>query len=132
MNVPWPGGRGDADYLAAFDRVLLPIAERFGPELVLVSCGFDAAEGDLLGSMRITPDGYGLLTSRLQALAGGKVVLALEGGYNLDAISRSAAACVRVLLGEEADGGEESNASVQADRIIDQVLTAQRPFWDGI
>jgi histone deacetylase 6 len=132
VNVPWPGGRGDADYLAAFDRVLLPIAERFGPELVLVSCGFDAAEGDLLGSMRITPDGYGLLTSRLQALAGGKVVLALEGGYNLGAISRSAAACVRVLLGEEADGGEESNASVQADRIIDQVLAAQRPFWDGI
>ncbi|MFN2387553.1 MAG: histone deacetylase [Thermoanaerobaculia bacterium] len=132
VNVPWPGGRGDADYLAAFDRVLLPIAERFAPDLVLVSCGFDAAEGDLLGSMRITPGGYARLTSRLRGLARGKIVLALEGGYNLDAISRSAAACVRVLLGEEAGGEGEADASPQADRILEQVLMALRPYWEGI
>ena len=132
VNVPWPGGRGDADYLAAFDRVLLPIAERFAPDLVLVSCGFDAAQGDLLGSMRITPDGYARMTARLRSLAGGKVVLALEGGYNLDAISRSAAACVRVLLGEEPPGDGSEEASPQAERILEQVLAAQRPYWKGI
>lgn len=132
VNVPWPGGRGDADYLAAFDRVLLPIAERFAPDLVLVSCGFDAAQGDLLGSMRITPDGYARMTARLRTLAGGKVVLALEGGYNLAAISRSASACVRVLLGEEPAGTRGEEPSPQAERILDQVLAAQRPYWNGI
>ena len=92
---------GDAEYLAAFDQVLLPIARSFRPELVLVSAGFDAAGGDLLGEMRVTPDGFAAMTARLQSLAGGRCALALEGGYNLEAISRSAAACLRVLLGEE-------------------------------
>jgi histone deacetylase 6 len=133
VNVPWPGGRGDADYLAAFDRVLLPIAERFAPDVVLVSCGFDAAEGDLLGDMRITPGGYARLTERLLTLARGRVVLALEGGYNLEAISRSAAACVRVLLGEEPPAGRRGEAaSPQAELILEQVLAAQRPHWKGI
>ena len=132
VNVPWPPGRGDADYLAAFDRVLLPIAEGFAPDLVLVSCGFDAAEGDLLGGMRITPGGYARLTERLLTLAGGRVVLALEGGYNLDAISRSGAACVRVLLGEEPPGSRSEEASPQAELILDQVLAAQRPYWKGL
>jgi histone deacetylase 6 len=132
VNVPWPEGRGDADYLAAFDRVLLPIAERFAPDLVLVSCGFDAAEGDLLGSMRITPKGYAQLTARLRTLAGGKLVLALEGGYNLEAISTSAAACVRMLLGEKDPEERGEVPSPTAERILDQVLDAQRPFWPGL
>jgi len=132
VNVPWPGGRGDADHLAAFDRVLLPIAERFDPDLVLVSCGFDAAEGDLLGSMRVTPAGYALLTERLGRLAGGRMVLALEGGYNLDAMARSAAACVRVLLGEPAPDPGDDAVSPAALRVLDQVIAAQRPFWERL
>lgn len=127
VNVPWPPGRGDADYLAAFDRVLLPIAERFSPDLVLVSCGFDAAEGDLLGGMRITPDGYARMTARLRSVAGGKVVLALEGGYNLDAIAASAAACVRILLGDPVPAAEPGALSDVAERVLAQVVTAQRP-----
>ena len=102
MNVPWPAGMGDADYAAAFDRILLPAARAFSPDLVLVSAGFDAAAGDLLGGMRISPAGYAAMTSRLLPLAGGRLVLALEGGYNLDAISGSAAACLRVLFGASA------------------------------
>jgi acetoin utilization deacetylase AcuC-like enzyme len=54
VNVAWPPGMGDAEYLAAFDRVLLPIARAFDPQLVLVSCGFDAGAGDPLGGMSIT------------------------------------------------------------------------------
>jgi acetoin utilization deacetylase AcuC-like enzyme len=132
VNVPWPGGMGDAEYLAAFDRVLLPIARTFSPDLVLVSAGFDAAAGDLLGDMRITPGGYAAMTSRLLALAGGRVVLALEGGYNLDAIAASAAACLRVLLGEapsQTDFGEPSPVAV---RILDEVIRTQEPFWPGV
>jgi histone deacetylase 6 len=132
VNVPWPAGMGDAEYLAAFDRVLLPIAERFAPELVLVSAGFDAAAGDLLGGMRITPDGYAALTRSLLRLAGGRVVLALEGGYNLDAISRSAAACLRVLLGEAAGRADFGPPSSAGERKIGETIEVQRSWWKGL
>jgi acetoin utilization deacetylase AcuC-like enzyme len=112
LNVPLPAGCGDAEYLAAFDRVLLPVAREFAPDLVLVSSGFDAADGDLLGSMRITPDGYARLTRRLLGLAGGRLVLALEGGYNLDAIARSAEASLRALL----DGAQRRHGDRSAGK----------------
>jgi len=129
INVPWPAGMGDAEYLAALDRVLLPIARGFSPDLVLVSAGFDAAEGDLLGGMRITPEGYAAMTARLAELADGKVVLALEGGYNLDAIAASAAACLRVLLGEPPPRTDFGQPSPLAARILAEVARVQSAFW---
>ena len=121
---------GDAEYLAAFDRVLLPIARSFRPEIVLVSAGFDAAEGDLLGQMRVTPDGFAAMTARLQSLAGGRLLLALEGGYNLKAISASTAGCLRVLLGETpAQDAAATRVSPAAERVIAEVLRAQSPYW---
>lgn len=132
VNVPWPGGQGDADYLAAFERVLLPLARAFEPDLLLVSCGFDAAEGDPLGAMRISPAGYAQMTSRLRGLAGGRLVLALEGGYNLEAISASAAACLRVLLGGTPPATKPGPVSSAAERVLERVAAAQRPFWTGI
>ncbi len=125
VNVAWPGGMGDAEYLAAFDRVLLPIARSFAPDLTLVSAGFDAADGDPLGSMRLSPEGFGAMTSRLLSLSEGRVVLALEGGYNLDAISRSAAACLRVLLGEEPLAASPSEPRPNAIRVLESVLKAR-------
>jgi histone deacetylase 6 len=132
VNVPWPGGMSDAEYLAAFRRVLLPIARQFAPALLLVSAGFDAAEGDPLGSMRISPGGYARLTEELLSLARGRIVLALEGGYNLEAIGRSAAACLRVLLGESLPSSDWGEPAPLSERILDAVLRVQRPFWPGI
>eukprot|EP00850_Spirogloea_muscicola_P020920 SM000230S07356 [mRNA] locus=s230:211151:215601:- [translate_table: standard] len=105
INVPWPsGGFGDLDYLAVWDNVLMPAARQFDPHVVLISGGFDAAEGDPLGGCCLTPYGYSHMTEKLLALADGKVVLALEGGYNLKSISASYAACTASLLG---DGPEQ-------------------------
>ena len=132
VNVPWRGGMGDPEYLAAFDRVLLPIAHGFAPDFVLVSCGFDAADGDPLGEMRLSAEGYAAMTARLRELAGGRLVLALEGGYNLDAISRAAEACLRVLLGEPAPALESRAPSTGATAALDAVLRAQRPYWPGL
>ncbi|HEY1249610.1 MAG TPA: histone deacetylase [Thermoanaerobaculia bacterium] len=132
VNVPLPAGCGDPEYLAAFDRVLLPIAHAFAPDLVLVSAGYDAAAGDLLGSMRISPDGYARLTQRLLGLAGGRVVLALEGGYNLDAIARSAAASLRALLGETAGESVRPLPAPAVARVLEKVRETQRPFWPSI
>jgi acetoin utilization deacetylase AcuC-like enzyme len=132
VNVAWPAGMGDAEYLAAFDRVLLPIARAFEPELVLVSCGFDAAAGDLLGGMRLSGNGYAAMTRRVASLAQGRVVLALEGGYNFDAIAGAAAACTRVLLGEDVAEPDTGPPNAVAQGVIRQALDAHRPFWHGL
>jgi histone deacetylase 6 len=133
VNVPWPAGMGDVEYLEAFDRVLLPIARRFEPELVLVSAGFDAAAGDLLGSMRISPAGYAAMTSRLQEMAKGRLVLALEGGYNLKAIQKSAAECLRALLGRPESHEVHSGATAPvAKHLLSEVIRVQTPHWPGV
>jgi acetoin utilization deacetylase AcuC-like enzyme len=132
VNVPLPAGCGDAEYLSAFDRVLLPLARRFEPDLVLVSCGFDAARGDPLGSMRISPAGYAALAQRLCTLAAGRVVLALEGGYNLEAIGRSAAACLSMLLGNHPQEPSAGEVNVSGRRAIDEAIRAQREFWPDV
>nr|XP_030702620.1 histone deacetylase 6 isoform X1 [Globicephala melas]XP_030702621.1 histone deacetylase 6 isoform X1 [Globicephala melas]XP_030702622.1 histone deacetylase 6 isoform X1 [Globicephala melas]XP_030702623.1 histone deacetylase 6 isoform X1 [Globicephala melas] len=101
VNVAWNGPRlGDADYLVAWHRLVLPIAYEFNPELVLVSAGFDAARGDPLGSCQVSPEGYAHLTHLLMGLANGRIILILEGGYNLTSISESMAACTHSLLGD--------------------------------
>ena len=68
----------------------------------MVSAGFDAARGDPLGGFGLSPVGYSQMTRALCALAGGRVVMALEGGYNLESISECFGACVAMLLGDPA------------------------------
>jgi histone deacetylase 6 len=132
VNVAWPSGMGDAEYLAAIDRVLLPIARAFDPELVLVSCGFDAAAEDPLGGMQVSTAGYAAMTGRLRSLAEGRVVLALEGGYDLDSISAAAAACTAVLLGDPPDTPDPGRPNAAAEHVLREVVEAHRPFWPGI
>ncbi|XP_004845392.1 histone deacetylase 10 isoform X2 [Heterocephalus glaber] len=79
VNLPWNQvGMGNADYLAAFLHVLLPLAFEFDPELVLISAGFDSATGDPEGQMQATPECFAHLTQLLQVLAGGRVCAVLE------------------------------------------------------
>ncbi|KAJ7369596.1 polyubiquitinated misfolded protein transport [Desmophyllum pertusum] len=91
---------GDADYLAVFHHILLPIAYEFEPDLVLVSAGFDSARGDPKGLCDVTPEGYHHLTRMLMNLANGRVVIVLEGGYNLSSVEESMCACTSSLLGD--------------------------------
>ncbi|HLN81352.1 MAG TPA: histone deacetylase [Thermoanaerobaculia bacterium] len=132
VNVAWPPGMGDAEYLAAFDRVLLPIARAFDPQLVIVSCGFDAGAGDPLGGMRVSAAGYAALTERVCSFAEGRAVLALEGGYDLDAISAGAAACAAVLLGDAPPPLEPGHPNAAAEHVLREVVEAQRPYWPGL
>ncbi|KAL9971553.1 hypothetical protein ACROYT_G017728 [Oculina patagonica] len=101
VNVPWNKKHmGDADYLAVFHHILLPIAYEFEPDLVLVSAGFDSARGDPKGLCDVTPEGYHHLTRMLMNLANGRVVIVLEGGYNLSSVAESMCACTSSLLGD--------------------------------
>lgn len=86
--------------MLAFQSIIMPIAYDFDPELVLVSAGFDAAVGDQLGGCKVTPEAYGYFTQWLSALANGKIILCLEGGYNVNSISHSMALCTKALLGD--------------------------------
>lgn len=135
VNVPWPRkGYGDLDYLAVFDHVLMPIAQEFQADLVLVSGGFDSAKGDPLGGCQISPAGYNRMTQRLMELAGGRVVLALEGGYNLKSISESYLACMKALLGEPMDECVSGENSLLASTwsLIKEVRSHLRPFWPSM
>jgi acetoin utilization deacetylase AcuC-like enzyme len=82
VNVPLPAGSGDADYLRAFAEEAVPAIERFAPDVLLVSAGFDAHQDDPLGQMRVTADGFRELSRRCSALAP-RIAVTLEGGYNL-------------------------------------------------
>lgn len=130
VNVAFSGRRmGDADYLYAWNNVLLPLAEEYAPELVIISAGFDAACGDPLGGYDVSPAGYAHMTHKLMSLAGGKVVMALEGGYHLGAISSSFAACTAVLLGAAPPMLEPLRPSPEAMMAVERTQVAHAPFW---
>ncbi|KAF9337561.1 Histone deacetylase [Podila minutissima] len=105
VNIAWSSyGRGqamgDVEYIAAFWYVLLPIARQFQPDLVFVSAGFDAADGHAanIGGYTVSPQGFAILTRLVQTLAGGRVILSLEGGYEFEPLANSATACLEELL----------------------------------
>lgn len=133
LNVAWNGtGYGDGDYLAVWNQLLLPVAYEFAPQLVLISAGFDAARGDPLGQCDLTPPGYAHLTQQLMGLANGKVVVALEGGYNLESISRSMAACVGSLLGDPPPPLISLSYSPSAFISIRETIRAALPYWKSL
>jgi acetoin utilization deacetylase AcuC-like enzyme len=92
LNVPYPGGCGDPEYLAAVDEAVAPAVERFDPDLLVVSAGFDAHRNDPISRQRVSTEGYGVLADRMRALAddcGAALAFVLEGGYGLDALAES-------------------------------------------
>uniref|UniRef100_A0AAY4E8U1 Protein deacetylase HDAC6 n=1 Tax=Denticeps clupeoides TaxID=299321 RepID=A0AAY4E8U1_9TELE len=133
VNIAWNGEKmGDSEYLAAFHHVVMPIAREFAPQLVLVSAGFDAARGDPLGGYQVTPEGYAHLTHHLMTLAGGRMLIILEGGYNLTSISESMSMCTSMLLGDPPPllslKPQHPNAAVS----INNVLRAHAPYWRSL
>ena len=101
VNVPLPPGATGDVYLAAFDEVIAPLAERLGPTWVLMSAGFDAHRADPLTDMGLSAGDFALLAERVAGLVpAGRRIAFLEGGYNLDALAASAGACVAALAGE--------------------------------
>lgn len=136
LNVPLPPGSGEGAYLSAWDQVVAGAVERFEPELLVISCGFDASQCDPSGRMLLTAGSFRLLTLRALALAdrvcAGRVVLAQEGGYSPIYVPICGASVVEALLGVGkvvddplAAIGDVANQSVQPHQA-QAVLLARR------
>jgi acetoin utilization deacetylase AcuC-like enzyme len=127
VNMPLRAGYGDTTYATVYKDILLPIARRFQPELILVSAGFDAHHVDPLAMMRLTHTGYTHLARELVQMADelcdGKIVFVMEGGYDLKALGHGMRNVAHVLLGEdlisdpygEAPGIEPDNGKLIED-----------------
>ena len=130
INIPWrTDGMGDADYLYAFQQLVMPVAIEFQPDLVIIAAGFDAADGDMLGGCHVTPAGYAHMTHMLMSLAEGRVAVCLEGGYNLDSIARSAVAVARTLMGEPPERLENTSPTEIGVSTVRQSMLRQSKFW---
>lgn len=107
VNIAWNSQllppMTDTEYLVAFRCIVMPIAKAFDPQLVLVSAGFDATEqhSKELGGYQVTPACFAYMTKKLMGLADGKLVLALEGGYDLQSLCDCAEQCLRALLNKQ-------------------------------
>jgi acetoin utilization deacetylase AcuC-like enzyme len=106
VNVPLPAGLGDGDYGAIFRDLVAPVLIGYKPDLILVSAGFDPYERDPLGGMAVSEEGFGAMCAVLRdiakEIAKGRIVLVLEGGYDLGGLARSVRRCVEVLAGGSA------------------------------
>ncbi len=132
VNAPLPAGFGDAEYLDVFDQLILPIGRRFAPEFILISAGFDCHFRDPLGSMQVTEEGFAAMARRVKQLAaeccGGKLVAALEGGYDLGALAASGQAVIEEF-GREADEPVVATSPSRALASIERAFAELSPFW---
>jgi acetoin utilization deacetylase AcuC-like enzyme len=138
INIPLRPGADDAFYVRVFREIICPVARRFRPEVILVSAGFDSYIGDPLGEMKVTPEGFACMTRVLLNLAdeccGGRLVLVLEGGYNIPGQTKSVRAVLQELLGETRVTEETLNRMIldtdeTCSRLIGRVREKIGPFW---
>lgn len=136
MNIPLGKGLGNAEYVALYQRLLVPVARAFQPQLILVSAGFDIHADDPLGGMRVTPEGFAGLTRLIMDIAGescrGRVVFCLEGGYHPDALTASVLAVLDELTGRTVADLGVLAAPADEGRLripLERCIHTHRRFW---
>jgi acetoin utilization deacetylase AcuC-like enzyme len=129
VNLPLPAGSGDAGYLAAFERVVVPIARQYAPDLVLVSCGLDASRSDPLGRMVVSAGGFRKMTRYLKEVAddfaGGRMAVMHEGGY-----SQSYAPFCGLAVVEEMAGTRTSMSDISGQAGVDRLRPSREVGLD--
>lgn len=145
VNIPLPAGTGDAGYLAAFDEIVGPIAGQYRPQLILVSCGFDASWSDPFGSMLVSAEGFRSLSKRTRELAkqsaNNRAVFVHEGGYSLMYAPFCTLSVIEELLGtrtpisdlNQVAGFERlpptTKVGLDASQAIEAVRSVQSRYW---
>ncbi|RCU47349.1 histone deacetylase [Haloplanus salinus] len=123
LNVPLRAGAGDADYLRVYERAVGPVLDRFDPDLLLVSAGFDAHRHDPISRMRVSTEGYALLTDRVRGTTddvGAGLGFVLEGGYGLDTLSESIATIHETFDGR-APVEDDGDPTDETAELLDEV-----------
>jgi len=130
VNIPLPPWCGDREYLLAFEEIIVQVARRFRPQIILVSAGYDAHWADNISSMQVTVGGYVRMVTILKHLAGelcqGRLVFALEGGYHLQALAHSVKATIEVLLGVPAGADDPLGPPPHGGSAVDVAALLQR------
>jgi acetoin utilization deacetylase AcuC-like enzyme len=137
VNVPIDRRVGDLEYAALLRHLLWPIAGRYQPQFILVSCGFDLHRSDPIGELELTEEGYRWIADLLLRLAaehcGGRIAWVLEGGYSLGGIKAAGRRVLRRLAGldplTDADLARFDRARLDKVPGIKKVLEAQAEFW---
>jgi acetoin utilization deacetylase AcuC-like enzyme len=134
VNAPFPRGFGDAEYVRVYEAILKPIALQFKPELILVSAGFDPFVKDPLGGMKVTADGFGALAAIILDLAGqtcGRLLFALEGGYNPEGLRSGVRSVLHTLLGRPLPPIQNA-PSKEADHVIKRMVSVHKKYWKSL
>ena len=143
VNVPLPGGQGDMEFARIYNELVVPVARQYKPDLILISCGFDIYNGDPLGAMQVSGDGFAWMTRKMVQVAeevcNGKLLITLEGGYNLTGMRDGALAVLAELCGENLDCNYPVNlsatkaAALAVSRAecqpLDQALQIVKNYW---
>ena len=135
VNVPLEAGAVDEDYQIVFAKLVLPILRQFEPDLLIVSAGFDAHQHDPLGGMRLSTESFAAMTMELRAVAEeccrGRLVAAVEGGYDLQAFAASLDAAIDALNGPVSAARWPSSgiSSTRGDAAVAAVRPMLAPFW---
>jgi acetoin utilization deacetylase AcuC-like enzyme len=130
VNLPLPTGVGDAGFARLLNEIILPIAERFEPQLVLVSAGYDAHWRDPLAGLHLSLGGYWRLAKGLVELADrlcrGRILVFLEGGYDLQVLALGVADTCRALLGDATPGEDPIGTSPWPEPSLDRLIAAMQ------
>ena len=136
VNLPFEVGAVDEDYRIAFTRIVVPVLRQFEPDLMIVSAGFDAHQRDPLGGIRLTTEAFGAMTAELRGVAEeccrGRIVAAVEGGYDLQALGASLDAAIDALHGppRAAEWPTSGIASTRGEETVAATRAAIAPFWN--
>ena len=131
VNCPFlMSGMGDNDYVPLFRHIFVPIMKEFNPQLVIVSAGFDCAAGDLIGPMRVSIKGFAHMMQCMLEVAPGRVVCALEGGYDLASTAAATQSCIEILLGESLPSFDnELIPRKSAFEDMKNCIKEHAPYW---
>ena len=144
LNIPLPGGQGDVEYANIFNTLVKKIVYQYRPEMILVSAGFDAYHGDATSSMRVTHEGFGYMTRSLlkwaDDLCDGRLLITLEGGYDLTGLKESVFTILSELVGRKLNTpfltsiDEELSRTLETEQsphpAIERVRDLAKQYWN--
>jgi acetoin utilization deacetylase AcuC-like enzyme len=132
INIPLPAGCGDAEYLRVFHEVVVPAAEKFAPQWILVSAGFDPHRRDPLGGMEVSEVGFAGMARLLLRLADryaeSRIAFLLEGGYDLAALNHSVSAVLEVMQKSSRAVEDPKPDGLEIDPLIRKILQVHEKY----